>query len=210
MIWVPHSRAEIDLLENFKTKILSLHGHNIKMESVKYLGYFLDSHLKWRQHVINVNDKIAKGLCMLRLCKSFLPRNCLLNKYYAFVYPRLIYGVEYWGCAAKTVLHGIKIFQNKCIRVLRNADFYAHVPPLAKSTNIIQYLIICINIVYLILCAKFILNFAVLHCLTCLRKLTFLTITVLEMLITNFISSLVVLMFASCLFLIMVLLCGII
>ena len=29
---------------------------------------------------------------------------------------------------------------------------------------------------YLILCAKFILSFAVLHCLTCLRKLTFLTI----------------------------------
>ena len=67
---------------------------------------------------------------MLRLSKSFLPRNCLLNIYYAFVYPHLIYGVEYWGCAAKTVLHGIKIFQNKCIRVLCNADFYAHVPSL--------------------------------------------------------------------------------
>ena len=41
--------------------------------------------------------------------------------------------------AVKTVLHGIKIFQNKCIRVLRNADFYAHVSPLAKSTNIILF-----------------------------------------------------------------------
>ena len=80
-----------------------LHTVN-SVSSVKYLGYFLDSHLKWRQHVINVNDKIAKGLCMLRLCKSFLPRNCLLNIYYAFVYPHLIYGVEYWGFAAK-VLH---------------------------------------------------------------------------------------------------------
>ena len=43
-----------------------LHTVN-SVSSVKYLGYFLDSHLKWRQHVINVNDKIAKGLCMLRL-----------------------------------------------------------------------------------------------------------------------------------------------
>ena len=115
-----------------------LHTVN-SVSSVKYRGYFLDSHLKWRQHVINVNDKIAQGLCMLRLCKSFLPCNCLLNIYYAFVYPHLIYGVKYWGCAAKTVLHDIKIFQNKCIRVLCNADFYAHVPPVAKSTNIMLF-----------------------------------------------------------------------
>ena len=33
-IWALHSRAEIDLLENFQTKILSLHGHNINMESL--------------------------------------------------------------------------------------------------------------------------------------------------------------------------------
>ena len=34
VIWAPHSHAEINLLENFQTKILSLHGHNINMESL--------------------------------------------------------------------------------------------------------------------------------------------------------------------------------
>ena len=34
VIWAPHSRAEINLLKNFRTKILSLHGHNINMESL--------------------------------------------------------------------------------------------------------------------------------------------------------------------------------
>ena len=34
VMWAPHSRAEINLLENFQTKILSLHGHNINMESL--------------------------------------------------------------------------------------------------------------------------------------------------------------------------------
>ena len=33
VIWIPHSRMEIDLLENFQTKSLSLHGPNINMES---------------------------------------------------------------------------------------------------------------------------------------------------------------------------------
>ena len=33
VIWAPHSRAEINLLENFQTKILSLLGHNINMDS---------------------------------------------------------------------------------------------------------------------------------------------------------------------------------
>ena len=34
VIWAPHNRAEIDLLVNFQTNILSLHGHNINMESL--------------------------------------------------------------------------------------------------------------------------------------------------------------------------------
>ena len=34
VIWPTHSRAEIDLLENFQTKILSLHHHNINMASL--------------------------------------------------------------------------------------------------------------------------------------------------------------------------------
>ena len=32
--WAPYSCAEINLLENFQTKVLSLHGHNINMESL--------------------------------------------------------------------------------------------------------------------------------------------------------------------------------
>ena len=34
VIWASHSRAEINLLKNFQTKILSLHGRNINMESL--------------------------------------------------------------------------------------------------------------------------------------------------------------------------------
>ena len=34
VIWTPHSRAEINLLENFQTKILSLHRHTINIESL--------------------------------------------------------------------------------------------------------------------------------------------------------------------------------
>ena len=34
VIWAPYSRAKIDLLENFQTKISFLHGHNINMESL--------------------------------------------------------------------------------------------------------------------------------------------------------------------------------
>ena len=34
VIWAPHSHAEINLLENFQTKILSLHEYNINMESL--------------------------------------------------------------------------------------------------------------------------------------------------------------------------------
>ena len=34
VIWAPHSRVEFDLLENFQTKFIFLHGHNINIESL--------------------------------------------------------------------------------------------------------------------------------------------------------------------------------
>ena len=34
VIWAPHSHVEINLLKNFQTKILSLHGHSKNMESL--------------------------------------------------------------------------------------------------------------------------------------------------------------------------------
>ena len=46
--------------------------------------------------------------------------------------------VEFWGYA-KNLINYLPILQNKCIRIIYHANYYAHVPILAKPLNLILF-----------------------------------------------------------------------
>ena len=127
-------------------KVINFYVHSVNnVKFVKYLDFVLDCNLNWHENVINVNNKISKGLDMLKVCRALLPHSCLLNIYYVYVYPYLMYGIEFWGVAGKTILRVTEVLQNKCIRVLCNANMFSYAATLAKkcsillSTDIYQY-----------------------------------------------------------------------
>ena len=49
-----------------------------KVDSVKYLGFFLDSRLSWREHIHHVKSKVSRGIGMIKFCYNFLSRNVFL------------------------------------------------------------------------------------------------------------------------------------
>jgi hypothetical protein len=119
---------------------MNFDGHTVcRVSDVKYLGFFLDSNYSWHRHILFVNDKLAKGLGMLKYCCKFLPRSCLLCIYYSFVYPYLMYGLFLWGTAGKTVLEATVILQKKCIRVICGSHYLAHVLPLARNLGLLMF-----------------------------------------------------------------------
>jgi hypothetical protein len=111
----------------------------LRVLSVRYLGFIIDCNLSWKEHILYVNEKVAKGLGLIRIGCKFLPKKCLLAMYYSFVYPYLIYGLEFWGFVGKSILSSTKVLQNRCIRAICRADFYAHVPPLANNIQVILF-----------------------------------------------------------------------
>ena len=87
-------------------EVINFDFHSVNnITSVKYLGFVFDCNLNWHEHVINVNNKISKGLGMIKACRALLPHSCLLSIHYAYVYPLLMYGIEFWGIVGKTILH---------------------------------------------------------------------------------------------------------
>ena len=81
--------------------VLNFDAHDVvKVNVVYYLGLVIDCELTWKEHVQCVNDKIVKGLAIIKMC-SFMPLSCLLQLYYAFIYPYLYYGIELWGISDK-------------------------------------------------------------------------------------------------------------
>ena len=63
----------------------------------KYLGLIIDIKLNWAAHIAHVKSKISKCVGILMKARPCLTRKCLLDLYYSFAYPYLIYCGEIWG-----------------------------------------------------------------------------------------------------------------
>ena len=81
---------------------ISLNGEIIdKVNQFKFLCVIIDSHLSWMDHVQHIRKKISKGMGILYKTKDYLKSDTLLNLYYSFVCPYLIYCIEVWGATTK-------------------------------------------------------------------------------------------------------------
>jgi hypothetical protein len=117
-----------------------LHVNNVKINRVdctKFLGLFVDDKLSWLSHVNYLYKKLSKALGLLKVASHCFPTCALLPMYYALFHSHLIYGLLIWGNTYSSYLQPIKVLQKKCIRLLSNADFLAHTPPLALNLGIL-------------------------------------------------------------------------
>jgi len=111
---------------------------------VKYLGILLDSQLSFKYHIDEVKKKISRSIGILYKLKPFVTKKILTNVYYAIIYPFILYGIEVWGNANKTLLAPIHTLQKKFVRLVTNNDQYpdlpgplAHTPPLFLHLNVL-------------------------------------------------------------------------
>ena len=70
----------------------------------KFIGVIKDDKLNFDNHVSYIKNKISKGLGILIKARKYLNRRILLNLYYIFVYPYLMYCVEILGNACNIYL----------------------------------------------------------------------------------------------------------
>ena len=92
---------------------------NIEQKSqIKYLGVFIDEHLKWDAQLQHINNKITKNIGILSKLRHYVPISTLKELYYTLIYPYLTNGLMSWGYAYQTKLNKIKVSQNNCIRCI--------------------------------------------------------------------------------------------
>ena len=102
-------------------------------KSSKFLGVHIDNKLNWKMHVDYVSGKIARGIGILVKARKVFSNECMINLYYAFIYPYLIYCNHIWGNTYKTTLSKLQILQNKAVRIItgspprtNNETLYKH------------------------------------------------------------------------------------
>lgn len=91
---------------------------NIKsVTNTKYLGVYIDQHLKWDFHVEYVTKKIRKLFYKFYILRQYLPRSTLLNIYKALAESVLNYGICVWGATYESVLTSLMIAQKTILKI---------------------------------------------------------------------------------------------
>ena len=84
----------------------------------KFLGVILDDKLKWTHHISYIKNKISKGMGIMLKARKVLKKKVLLQIYYSFVTPYLIYCLEIFGNASDIHLQPLITTPKKLLELL--------------------------------------------------------------------------------------------
>ena len=89
---------------------------------IKFICVIIDDKLYFDNHISYIKNKVSKGLCILIKARNYLIIIILVNLYYTFVYPYLIYCVEIWGHACNIYLDPLVELQKIILRIMKFSD----------------------------------------------------------------------------------------
>jgi hypothetical protein len=115
-----------------------VNNHTIELvTSIKFLGFLLDNHISWKEHIKFITNKISKLTGILIKLKKTLSTEVLLKLYYAYIHSYLVNGIIVWGSATKTSLDPIIKLQKKCIRIISFVSSRTKSIPLFTTLNVL-------------------------------------------------------------------------
>ena len=79
----------------------------------QFLGVIIDNKINWNEHIKYTCKKISKSVGIFWKIKNKMNKKTLINLYYTFIYPFIIYCNIVWGRAPKIYLSKIHILQKK-------------------------------------------------------------------------------------------------
>ena len=89
-----------------------------QVDSVKYLGIFIDSKLTWNPHLEHLGKKVASGASVLFKLQPFADIHLLRIVYFSLVYSHLNKGILNWARANWSGIADLARLNNRAIRSL--------------------------------------------------------------------------------------------
>ena len=85
----------------------------LRVESSRFLGVTVDSHLSWREHINFIAKKLAKNIGILYRVSHLLPEAARLNLYHSLILPYLTYCNMIWASNYDSRISKLIILQKK-------------------------------------------------------------------------------------------------
>jgi hypothetical protein len=130
---LPFNLTRFVSLNNFSSKssIISC------VRSMNFLGIILDYKLSWSMHVDYVCNKLTHCVAMLKVCSHLMPFSLRRQLYFAFAYPYIMYGCEYWGAAGVMLINRVTVLQKRILRLIFNLFPRSHCAPYASFARVL-------------------------------------------------------------------------
>ena len=88
--------------------------HLERVNSTKFLGIHIDSHLTWEDHIEHCRSKLSSGIYAIHMSKHFLNKNHVIIIYYRLIHPHLTNRLNrLWGNALQKYIRKLEILQKK-------------------------------------------------------------------------------------------------
>ena len=106
-------------------------------DSVKYLGFKIDSKLNWKSHVNAIATKLNRANAMLYKVRDFVNANILKSIYYALFESHINYACIIWGQNISTV-NRLYILWKKALRIINFKERNVFSSPMFHYSKIIK------------------------------------------------------------------------
>ena len=118
---------------------INIDGETInETAKTKFLGVIIDNKLSWKDHILYISGKLARGTGVLLKVRRYLMKETLISLYYSFVYPYLIYCNHVWGLACKTHMNTLFLLQKRIIRIITGVNRRSHTDPIFKELKLLK------------------------------------------------------------------------
>lgn len=112
-----------------KTQYLTLSlKQEINLDSVKLLGFHIDSKLSWSFHIETVCKKLSRVNYLLWKLKGFVSSEYLRMSYFGLFQSHILYGILVWGHCSHVA--DMLLIQKNAVRNIAGAESLAHCRPL--------------------------------------------------------------------------------
>ena len=114
-----------------------LNGKKLDYEShTKYIGIILDEYLTFQPHRDILNAKLKRACNLLSISRHYVPKEILLQIYYAQFHSHLNYCCQIWALTANLAV--TTALQKKAMRIITFSQFNTPAEPLFKGLRILQ------------------------------------------------------------------------
>lgn len=105
-------------------------------DKIKYLGVYIDPHLRWGVHTEYVTKKIRSLLHKFKHFKKYFTDAQLKTLYIALIEPHLTYGNIAWGGTTKNHLRSLEVVQKWVLKIIHRKEYTYPTELLFSESNV--------------------------------------------------------------------------